>query len=128
MSQSQSQGFQVPREIQESLQRELSQFGVKTTIAYWGVRLDIPIDYYTVMDLTPGSFGVYRNAKVGLLHIRYNDDVAEAMIGLYLDDGKDYYYIQPAKPEIRLEKNMLSVRFYTTPFKHSEIYHESEKQ
>ena len=80
------------------------------------------------MDLTPGSFGVYRNSNVGLLHITYNDDVTETMIGLYLDDGRDYYYIQPAKPEIRLEKNVLSVRFYTTPFKHSEIYHETERQ
>ena len=125
---SQEQGFQVPREIQEELERRLSQFGVKTTIAYWGIEMDIPIDHYTVMEITPNSFGVYRNSKVGLLHIRYDDDIAEAMIGLYLDDGRDYYYIQPAKPEIRLEKNVLSVRFYTTPFKHSEIYHETEKQ
>ena len=106
----------VPKDMQESLERELSQFEAKTEFFNWGISIELPYSNDWI-SITPDRYEITRfidrtinrDVNAGMLKIYFDDYLNDVMITVYYRDYISRYSVTPAKMEIGLKDGKLSI-------------------
>ena len=103
----------IPRELQDSLQKELSQFEAKVGFFDWGISIEMAYNNDTWVSITPNSYIVERFAdrviNASMLRIDFDSYLSETIISIYYHDYISRYYIIPSKMEIALKGGKITV-------------------
>ena len=121
----------VPKDMQESLQRELSQFETDVTFFNWGINIKMPYSNDTWVSIAHDKYIIDRVVdhvvNASMLRIAFDGYLSETIISIYYRDYVSRYYIIPSKMEIQLRNGKLDIDIlaYTRA---TTINHENDKR
>ena len=121
----------VPRELQDSLQKELSQFGADVEFFNWGINIKMQYSNDTWVSIAHDKYiidrVVDRVVNASMLRIAFDGYLSETIISIYYRDYVSRYYIIPSKMEIALRNGKIDIDIlaYTRA---TTINHENDKR
>ena len=120
----------VSKDMQENLQKELSQFG-DVEFFNWGINIKMPYSNDTWVSIAHDKYIIDRVAdrvvNASMLRIAFDGYLSETIISIYYRDYVSRYYIIPSKMEIQLRNGKIDIDIlaYTRA---TTINHENDKR